>query len=151
MNPIYRHRQVGTLTVVATGVALLIIAFTWTRTGDATAGARLVFSGVGMLLVVILYLFGSLTVTVDPQDVRFWFGPGLIRKRFEVNRILEAKPVRNPWWFGWGIRAIPGGWLYNVSGLDAVELLMGDGRKVRIGADEPDRLTAAIAEARASR
>jgi len=48
--------------------------------------------------------------------------------------------VRNQWWWGWGIRLIPGGWLYNVSGLDAVELKMKNGRIFRIGTDEAQRL-----------
>jgi hypothetical protein len=137
------------VTVVAIGAALLIMASGWTSL--TTAEARIIVSAVGVLLLAALYLFGSLTVTVDTERVQLWFGPGLIRKRFDLSRILDAKAVRNPWWFGWGIRVIPDGWLYNVSGLDAVELLMGDGRKVRIGTDEPDALLAAIAEARSSR
>jgi hypothetical protein len=48
--------------------------------------------------------------------------------------------VKNQWWWGWGIRLIPGGWLYNVSGLDAVELKMKNGRVYRIGTDEPRKL-----------
>ena len=30
--------------------------------------------------------------------------------------------VRNKWWHGWGVRWVPGGSMYNVWGLDAVEL-----------------------------
>jgi hypothetical protein len=35
-------------------------------------------------------------------------------------------------------------WIYNVSGFDAVELRMTDGRMYRIGTDEPHELEAAI-------
>jgi len=56
--------------------------------------------------------------------------------------------VRNRWWYGWGIRWTPRGWLYNVSGLAAVELTLTDGRRLRIGIDEPERLCEAIAQAR---
>jgi hypothetical protein len=49
--------------------------------------------------------------------------------------------VRNRWWWGWGIRRIGRGqWLFNVSGLDAVELSMKNGKTYRIGTDEPQRL-----------
>ena len=41
---------------------------------------------------------------------------------------------------------IPGGWIWNVSGLDAVELLLGDGRVLRVGTDEPEALSRAIAQ-----
>jgi len=52
--------------------------------------------------------------------------------------------VRNKWWWGWGIRRIHDGWLYNVSGLNAVELVMGNGKKFRIGTDQPRRLADSI-------
>jgi hypothetical protein len=52
--------------------------------------------------------------------------------------------VRNKWWYGWGIRLTPHGWLFNVGGLDAVELELASGRKFRIGTDEPQGLLNAI-------
>jgi hypothetical protein len=55
--------------------------------------------------------------------------------------------VRNPWYYGWGVRLTPHGILYNVSGLNAVELLLDDGRRVRVGTDEPDALVRALAGA----
>jgi hypothetical protein len=36
------------------------------------------------------------------------------------------------------------GWLYNVSGLRAVEVGLKSGRKYRVGTDEPERLEAAL-------
>lgn len=56
--------------------------------------------------------------------------------------------MRNKWWYGWGIRLTPHGWLYNVSGLDAVELHLTGGRKVRLGTAEPAQLSRAINEVR---
>jgi hypothetical protein len=68
------------------------------------------------------------------------FGIGVIRRRFPIAAIESARTVRNPWYCGWGIHRIRNGWLFNVSGFDAVELGMADGRRYRIGTDEPDRL-----------
>lgn len=76
------------------------------------------------------------------------FGSGVIRKRFRVEDIRTARSVRNPWYYGWGIRLTPQGWLFNVSGFDAVELELNSNRKFRIGTDEPHRLRAAIHTAR---
>ena len=45
---------------------------------------------------------------------------------------------------GWGIRLIPNGWLWNVSGLGAVELSLVNGQRFRIGTDEPEQLATAI-------
>jgi hypothetical protein len=45
--------------------------------------------------------------------------------------------VRNHWWNGFGIRVAAGFRLYNVSGLDAVELRLKSGEVRRIGTDDP--------------
>jgi hypothetical protein len=50
-------------------------------------------------------------------------------------------------WYGWSIRLTPHGWLYSVSGLAAVELTLQDGKRLRIGTDEPERLCQAIGQA----
>ena len=44
----------------------------------------------------------------------------------------------------WGVRWTPGGWLWNISGLDGVELALVSGRRFRIGTDEAEQLAAAI-------
>ena len=76
--------------------------------------------------------------------MRLWFGPGLIHKTFAASDIREARIVRNRWFYGWGIRWTPHGWLFNVSGLDAVEVELRSGRQYRIGTDEPRQLHEAI-------
>ena len=68
-----------------------------------------------------------------------------------MSDIRDAKAVKNRWYYGWGIRLSPHGWLFNVSGFDAVELEMANGVKYRIGTDEPDKLLAAIEQWRAGR
>jgi hypothetical protein len=71
----------------------------------------------------------------------------LIRRRFRVEDIHHARIVRNPWYYGWGIRLTPHVWLFNVSGLDAVELELRDNHNFRIGTDDPQRLVKAIQQA----
>ena len=61
-----------------------------------------------------------------------------------ATEIVGAEPVRNEWHYGWGIRFTAFGWLFNVSGLDAVELALDSGKRVRIGTDEPRRLAEAV-------
>jgi len=55
--------------------------------------------------------------------------------------------VRNKWWYGLGIRLTPHGWLYIVSGLDAVEIVRISGKKFRVGTDEPQALVTALTAA----
>jgi hypothetical protein len=98
------------------------------------------------VLALVLLLFGSLTVEVDREAIRLRFGVGLVRKRIPLAGFRSWREVRNPWSAGWGIRLFPGGVLWNVSGLDAVELVLADGRRFRVGTDEPAELVRAIRE-----
>ena len=97
-----------------------------------------------LLLVVTSALFGTLTIRVDDDWLECRFGVGLIRRRIRRADIGEVQSVRNPWWYGWGIRLTPHGWLWNVSGLSAVELTLANGKKFRLGTNEPDELEKAL-------
>jgi len=68
------------------------------------------------------------------------FGIGLIRKKFNYQDVRDFSIEKNPWYYGWGIRKIPGGWLYNVSGSQSIQLNMKNGKIYRIGTNEPKRL-----------
>jgi hypothetical protein len=59
----------------------------------------------------------------------------------------QCEPIRIRWWYGWGIHVTPCGWLYNVSGFDAVAITLRDGRKFALGTDDPQELTAGIRDA----
>lgn len=134
----YRHTQVGWTILVSVGIAILLICYFGTRSSDWAALATVA------ILVMCLVLFASLTVAVNDNSVQIRFGIGLIRRRFSFSELERCEVVKNRWWYGWGIRRIPRGWLFNVSGLDAVELSMRNGRVHRIGTDEPQKLHQAI-------
>ena len=139
MDKVYKHTQIGYLMIFIIGTGLyLLLNFFYLH------GFNILFIAVFAVLAVCLALFAALTVNVDSRDVALRFGIGLIRKKFPVNGIETAGVVRNPWYYGWGIRRTPDGWLYNVSGLIAVELRMKSGEKYRIGTDDPIRLLNAI-------
>lgn len=142
---IYRHTQIGKLTLAILAAAMALIAALFLATPGEKPLA--VVAAVLASLLVAMLLFGSLTVEVTPSQVTVRFGPGLIRKTFKTADIRGARIVRNPWYYGWGIRLTPRGWMFNVSGFQAVEIDLGDGRRFRIGTDEPERLLAAIQRA----
>jgi len=60
------------------------------------------------------------------------FGPGIIRKRVRLADIVGCEAIRIQWWYGWGIHLTPYGWLYNVSGFDAVAITLRDGQTSRL-------------------
>lgn len=93
-----------------------------------------------MLMVIALYLFNSLTVTVDNEKICASFGPGLIKRTIQFRVVKSAEKVKNKWYYGFGIRLVPGGQMYNVAGMDAIELKLTNGRVFRIGTDEPNKL-----------
>lgn len=129
----YKHTQIGWL-ILAVCVGIVIL-FQLLPTPHAPRGILLPV--ITLVALSIVALMGSMGVEVDESLVRVKFGVGLIRKSLRLDEIATCRPVRNRWWWGWGVRLIPGGWLYNVSGLDAVELVMKNGKVFRIGTDEP--------------
>ncbi len=139
MTSEYNHQQFGKALIVmvlaiSAGVAVVC----------AAAGVVHIILYVLPVLVVMILLFHSLRVEVDGEYLRLRFGIGLIRKKWEIAEIGEAYPVRSKWYYGLGIRLTPSGWLYAVSGLDAVEVVRVSGRRFRIGTDEPAVLSAVL-------
>ena len=136
---VYRHRQVGILVIILVGIAVILSAALMVAIWFNPIAVAIV-----VLLLVCIAMFNSLFVEVTDEAVRVRFGPGPIGKSFPTSTIQQARTVRNPWYYGWGIRWFPGGWLFNVSGFDAVEVGLLDGRVYRIGTDQPGELLAAI-------
>ena len=141
---IYRHRQSATVLNVALGMGLAISIAGFVLAPEG----RIATGGAAAAIAICAFLFYALTVEVDRNEVVAAFGPGVIRKRWRIDDIEEVKRVRNPWYYGWGIRLTPHGWMFNVSGLEAVEMHLKNGKKFRIGTDDPQGLTEAIRNAR---
>ncbi len=136
----YFHKQIGWLTIALVGGATLLIGLLWIFCGELV---NAVFFIVLMLLTVLFY---CLTVVADDEGLGVRFGIGVIGTKFRWKDIESCSPVRNKWYYGWGIRRLERGWMYNVSGLDAVEIYMKNGKIYRIGTDEPETLCNFIQE-----
>ncbi len=137
----YEHTQRGTLMIVTLLIsAVVLAAFAYSSTGSA----RSISSTVALGMTILAWLFSSLTVIVDDNEVRWYFGPGAWSYRMALSDIAAARVVRNSWVNGFGIRMGPGFRLYNVSGLDAVELELKNGEVRRIGTDDAPALAAAL-------
>jgi hypothetical protein len=134
MPTVYRHTQVGRVTVGAMGLALAAALWFSVQEPGPVPIISLVVLG------VVLILFSTLTVQVRDGVMDVFFGPGLIRRRIPLRRIREVRVVRTPWYYGWGIRLTPAGWLWNVSGLDGVEVEFDDRHRFRVGSDDAERL-----------
>ena len=112
------------------------------------AGWHPILGVVFLVLVIMAVLFCSLTVQIREGWLECHFGIGVIRKKIAVADIVGARQVRNRWYYGWGIRMTPAGWMFNVSGLDAVEIELASGKRFRVGTDRPQDLLQAIEQAK---
>jgi hypothetical protein len=135
----YQHTQFGTVIVAATaGSCLLLTALVPLTSRNAIPAAW-----VGpVVLAIVGLLFYSMKISIGDGWLRWSFGPGLIRKKVPLAEISSAEPARNSW--SWGIHYTRGGWLYNVSGFDAVQFVLKNGKRFQLGTDEPQKLAGAV-------
>lgn len=140
--PRYRRTQTGYLILGVVGAALVALAAGVPSGMNSTRwtvlAAVLVAAGVG---------FGRLTVEVQDGALQVSFTLGWPRWRWPLHEIASAREVRNSWLAGWGLHWVPGFpgyWVINVSGFAAVELRLRNGRRYRVGTDDPDGLLAAL-------
>ena len=134
----YEHTQIGHV-IIWSLLAIILIA-------NGVTGALAHWPAVvaSLILLVCLALFYKLTITIDNETLCASFGLGIIRKKVLLAEIVGCEPIRIRWWYGWGIHLTPHGWLYNVSGFDAVAITLRDGRKLSLGTDDPHGLVEAI-------
>lgn len=146
----YEHHQTGVVGPIIGGpviVGLLVFAMAF----DGMLATNLF---IGVVVIVVLAMFSRLRTHVDHKVVTVAFTFGWPRRTIPVEDIDDHSPVRNKWIYGYGVRLVPGGVMYNVAGLDAVAITYrhkGKTKTFRIGTDDPAGLDAAIADARAAR
>lgn len=143
-SPIYSHRQTGNIQIWGSIAAILVVLLT-------TLFVQEIFYLLVIMIMALgsgLLMFSTLTVEVTDSGIFLRFGPlPVIRKLISFDQITGYSPVENRWYYGWGIRWIPNGSMYNIAGFHAVELRLTTGRFFRIGTDDPEGLSAALTHA----
>lgn len=139
----YEHTQTSPLWLFVSVPMFIILAVAAAATeGDTSV---VVVGGMATLLfLAVIANFSRLTTTVSNRTVQVAFGRGWPKRTVELSRVIGVEVVRNRWFWGWGIRAIGHGWLWNVWGLDSVELQLDSGKRFRIGTDDSHGLYAAL-------
>ncbi|MGI9665903.1 MAG: hypothetical protein ACR2N2_02220 [Acidimicrobiia bacterium] len=97
-----------------------------------------------LVILIVLVAFNRLHITVEDGALTARFGWGKPHRTFDLSDMIAVRRLRNRWWMGWGVRKIPSGWMYNVWGLDAVEVDLSDGTSFRMGTNDAENLLAAI-------
>jgi hypothetical protein len=134
----YQHTQRGIWILAFLLAAALLVAVVAWRSGQWSPLVALI------VLIAAAVVFSSLAVEESARELRWYFGPGFWTYRLPLDEIQTVAVVRNHWWNGFGIRMRPGFRLYNVSGLDAVELRLKSGEIRRIGTDDAQGLAQAL-------
>jgi hypothetical protein len=135
----YKHKQPGRVIVISmTSAALIAMGF-----GVRSHLLPVVLPVVCILLLSAI-LFSSLTIEIADGRLAWRFGPGLIHKSVSLAELSSVEPVRIRWWNGWGIHLTGNGWLYNVSGMEAVKVSLKSGKTFMLGTDEPQQLAEAL-------
>jgi hypothetical protein len=137
----YEHRQSGTLMRVSIALAVLLIA-ALAELDPAIEPALLIAVPV---LAVILIVFDGLTIRVTADTLSWRFGHiGFPRGSVPLAEIAAVTVTRTTFWEGWGIRRTRRGWLFSVSGFDAVLVRRRNGSTFLLGTDEPRRLKSVL-------
>jgi len=129
----YRHTQIGYTILVFLALAIIVIL---SVTPDMASSIYTLLPI--SILLVVSGLFCSLTIQIGDGTLCWFFGPRFWKKKIRLTEVKHAEIVTNSWWHGWGIRFTNSGWLYNVSGLKAVQIT------TRLGTNDPVGLLNAI-------
>ncbi|MFI5164176.1 MAG: hypothetical protein ACHQHP_02895 [Bacteroidia bacterium] len=143
----YKHTQFGwviVLLLLLAGAVILIVAIS----NKEYEHLKVSLLPAAFIIFSCLMLFHSLTAVVTNENVKVYFASGLISKTIPLEKIIGCSVLKNKLVAGWGIRIGIGFTLWNVSGLDSVELTFKDKNwKFRIGTDKPEELFQAITSA----
>jgi hypothetical protein len=98
------------------------------------------------ICLVVSLFFYRLKTEISLDKIKLTFGL-FLTKTIDIKKIKKAEVVRNKWYYGWGIRYVFNGWMWNIYGLDAVELQFKDRDAVfKVGSQKANDLKKAIDE-----
>jgi len=144
----YEHDQNSPRWVVVAASIFAIVMYSLITAVLRSERAPLWLSFLAIVWITVIYLailgFTRLSVRVAPGSVELVFRLGWPRKTVDRSSITQATAHRNSWLEGWGIRKVRRGWMWNVWGLESVELLLDSGKTFRIGTDDSAGLLEAL-------
>ena len=147
-RPLYEHTQVGwPIRIGLLAGAVVFLSMTALEDLRQSQTALLALWLGAVLAVAIGWLWSSLTVRIADGVLRLQFGLGLPRKTVPLADLESVEVTRTRFLDGWGVHRTRRGWLYNVSGFDAVLLRRKDGKALLVGTDEPRKLKTALERA----
>jgi hypothetical protein len=141
---LYEHRQVGWITVIALfAIAVLIcVAAAISAPSERTLSYSLV-----PIVLVVAALFSTLTVRVTDKRVMWYFGVSGIGRSVALTEITSIRAIKTSILEGWGIHLTWHGWVWNVSGFNAVQIILRSGTRFAVGTPDPQAVIDAVQSA----
>ena len=122
-------------------IIILLVISAFIILSPELAGLKIIILSINLLVTL---LFFSLTIVIDEQKLRWYFGFGIISKDVELSQIVETSAYKTKWYQGIGIRMLNDGWLYNASVGQAVKITLTDGKNIYLGCKDADALQQAL-------
>ncbi len=140
-----KYTQFGTFSVAIMLPLLLLFTGLLIKSGLANTPDFYIHLILVIVFLICLLFFYKLTIIVDDKSVTFKLGIGLVGKSYKITDLKSCRPIATTVLNGIGIRMLPNGWLYNVTGLKAIELRFANKKSiVQIGTNKPDEISQLI-------
>jgi len=122
-------------------IIILLVISAFIIFSPELAGLKIIILSINLLVAL---LFFSLTIVIDEQKLRWYFGFGIISKDVELSQIAQTSAYKTKWYQGIGIRMLSDGWLYNASVGQAVKITLADGKNIYLGCKNVGALQQAL-------
>lgn len=146
MSMRYEKTQVGWLLIILLAIMIGFVIFSFLFVERPNTYDYSGIGAIGIFLILVTLCFYKLTIVVADHTIKLIYGIGLIRINIKPQKVMNVQAVKTSVFAGYGIRFTLNGMLYNIQGNKAVQIKYNNGTEtiVRIGTDEPDKLSAAI-------
>ena len=122
-------------------IIILLVISAFIIFSPELADLKIIILSINLLVTL---LFFSLTIVIDEQKLRWYFGFGIISKDVELSQIVETSAYKTKWYQGIGIRMLSDGWLYNTSVGQAIKITLADRKNIYLGCKNVDALQQAL-------
>ncbi|MFZ6872129.1 hypothetical protein ACO0LF_08705 [Undibacterium sp. Di27W] len=138
-NPVYIEKQwLKLLWIILPVGTVLLFAIQMKYLGQGLIAIKLALPLVSLLTLVFL---GCLTTVVDASHLRWSFSLiGFPSWKIALSDIASVEATTTSMMEGHGIRFTSKGMLYNAAGKSAILVVLRNGRSIRLGTQDPQRL-----------
>ncbi|WP_375185276.1 hypothetical protein [Pseudoalteromonas sp.] len=122
-------------------IVILLVISVFIILSPELADLKIIILSINLLVTLVFF---SLTIVIDEQKLRWYFGFGIISKDVELSQIADTSAYQTKWYQGIGIRMLNDGWLYNASVGQAVKITLNDGKNIYLGCKDAGALQQAL-------